>query len=88
MPQGSSVFLYGSRARGDWHEGSDWDLLVLINKPKIEETDYENCFDPFTELSWEIGEPISPQLYTVDEWHKMKHSPFFKNVEHDKVVVA
>lgn len=25
------VYLFGSRARGDWHEESDWDILVLTD---------------------------------------------------------
>ena len=25
LPKGSRLYLYGSRARGDAHEGSDWD---------------------------------------------------------------
>ena len=28
LPKGSALYLYGSRARGDYHEGSDWDLLL------------------------------------------------------------
>ncbi|MBQ5524583.1 MAG: nucleotidyltransferase domain-containing protein, partial [Paludibacteraceae bacterium] len=32
LPKGSHLFLYGSRARGDNREDSDWDLLVLLNK--------------------------------------------------------
>ena len=28
----AQVFLFGSRARGDWHEESDWDILVLTEK--------------------------------------------------------
>lgn len=27
-----TVVLFGSRARGDAHEGSDWDLLVIANQ--------------------------------------------------------
>jgi len=27
--KGAEVILFGSRARGDWHEESDWDFLVL-----------------------------------------------------------
>ena len=34
LPKGSSLYLYGSRARGDYHEGSDWDLLLLLDKPR------------------------------------------------------
>lgn len=28
----AKVYLFGSRARGDWHEESDWDILVLTNE--------------------------------------------------------
>jgi len=88
MPEGSHILLYGSRARGDWNEDSDWDLLLLFNKAKIEESDYASCFDSFTELSWEIGETISPQLYTISEWNNLKHTPFYENVEQDKRILA
>ncbi len=26
------IILFGSRARGDWETGSDWDLLVIVDK--------------------------------------------------------
>ena len=38
LPKGSTLYLYGSRARGDYHENSDWDLLVLLDKPKKEKS--------------------------------------------------
>ena len=42
LPQGSKLYLYGSRARGDAHEDSDWDLLLLLDKPHKESTDFDN----------------------------------------------
>lgn len=36
MPAGSSLLLYGSRARGNAREDSDWDLLILLDKPRLE----------------------------------------------------
>ena len=39
LPKGSTLYLYGSRARGDWNDDSDWDLLVLLDKPKKEKGD-------------------------------------------------
>ena len=28
----AEIILYGSRARGDWTDESDWDLLVLLSE--------------------------------------------------------
>jgi predicted nucleotidyltransferase len=35
LPPRSSLFLYGSRARGDAHANSDWDLLILLDKQSL-----------------------------------------------------
>ena len=88
LPKGSELLLYGSRARGDAHKGSDWDLLILLDKDKVEENDYDNVAFPFTMLGWKIGEIIIPQIYTKNEWERMSFLPFHKNVEHDKVILA
>ena len=37
IPSGGQLFIYGSRARGDANEGSDWDLLIILDKSKIEQ---------------------------------------------------
>ena len=55
MPANSSLLLYGSRARGDNRVDSDWDLLILLDKPKLSSQDYDYGY-PFRELGWDIGE--------------------------------
>ncbi len=84
LPGGSSLYLYGSRARGDFHEESDWDLLVLLNKPKREKDDWDNYAFPFTNMGWDIGEDISARCFTRDEWQNSPHTMFYYNVEEDK----
>jgi len=88
LPKGSQLLLYGSRARGDANKDSDWDLLILLDKKEVEESDYDNVAFPFTMLGWQIGEIIIPQIYTKKEWEKYSFLPFHKNVENDKVVLA
>lgn len=87
LPKGSSLLLYGSRARGDAGKDSDWDLLILLDKPDLSESDYDNISFPFTMLGWNIGEIISPQMYTKKDWESISFLPFHKNVEHDKIVL-
>lgn len=49
LPNGSSLWLYGSRARGDQHSGSDWDLLILLDKTHLTADDHDFAY-PFREL--------------------------------------
>ena len=86
LPKNSTLLLYGSRARGDAQEGSDWDLLILLEKPKLTVDDYALAY-PFRELGWDMDEEFSPQVYSKDEWNSFSYTPFYKNVEHDKIVL-
>ena len=79
VPDGK-IILYGSHARGDERVDSDWDLLVLLNKAKIESADYDLISYPLYELGWSQGELFSPKLYTIDDWEKRSFTPFYKNV--------
>lgn len=88
LPPSSSLILYGSRARGDYNDNSDWDLLILLDKPELTDSDYDNVSFPFTLLGWNIGELISPQMYTKKEWESISFLPFYKNVEQDKIVLV
>ena len=86
LPPNSSLLLYGSHARGDYHKGSDWDLLILLDKPKLVADDYDIAY-PFRELGWDLGEEISPHVYTKKQWGEWTFLPYYKNVERDKILL-
>ena len=86
LPVGSSLFLYGSRARGDARKESDWDVLILLDKPVLTSQDYAVSY-PFRCLGWDIDEEINPQVYSKKEWSDYSYTPFYKNVEQDKIVL-
>ena len=82
------VFLFGSRARGDAHEDSDWDLLVILKKNgKHNWDDFDNYAFPFEEIGWNHGVAINSLLYTQEEWVKRKITPFYKNIESEGVEI-
>jgi predicted nucleotidyltransferase len=85
MPANAKVILFGSQARGDAREDSDWDLLVLLDKERLEESDHDRYAYPLFELGWRIDAQIHPILYASSEWAKRKISPFYKNVEQEGV---
>lgn len=86
VPDGK-VILFGSRARGDERANSDWDLLILLDKPRIESSDFDRIAYPLCELGWKEGEQFSPKLYTIEEWQHRSFTVFYKNVETEGVVL-
>ena len=82
------IYLYGSRARGEAQSDSDWDVLVVLDKPHIEQSDYDNISYPITACGWEKGEMIVPVLYTRREWEDYSFSPFYKNVTAESIQIA
>ncbi|MBQ1731167.1 MAG: nucleotidyltransferase domain-containing protein [Bacteroidales bacterium] len=88
IPAGGHVYLYGSRARGDERSDSDWDLLILLDKEKSNfNYDHDNYIYPFVELGWNFGYDVSPLSYTYKEWEIRHITPFYKNVENDKILI-
>lgn len=81
------VILYGSQARGTANQNSDWDILILLDKPKIEPEDFDRISYPLVELGWNEGEQISPKLYTFAEWQKRSFTPFYKNIEKEGILL-
>ena len=86
-PQAKRILLFGSQARGDAREDSDWDVLVLLDKDRIRLEDIDNVSYPLRELGWELGEDINTILYTVDDWAKNSFTPFHKNVEAEAIAL-
>ena len=80
VPKGTDIILFGSQARGDAHENSDWDVLVLLDKKRITPTDIDEVAYPLREFGWDYGETINTVLYTKEEWNRDKASPFNENV--------
>ena len=85
LPAGSSAWLYGSRARGTAHRHSDWDILLILNKDSLTQSDYDNVSNPFVLLGCELGEEINPIMYTAKEWKSYQATPFYENVEQDAI---
>ena len=80
------MILFGSQARGDAHPDSDWDLLLLLNKPKKEESDEDKAFK-FVMMGWDYGTYLSVKLYTENDWKKRKYSPFYENVVNEGIEI-
>ncbi len=83
---GSEIYLYGSRARGDSKQTSDWDLLFLLNTKVVSFEIETSIMDSFYDLELETGEVFSPLIYSLSDWNK-KHlfTPIFENVQKEGI---
>ena len=87
LPKGASLWLYGSRARGDARPDSDYDLLILLDKENLTFHDYDNYTYPLSELGVDLNAEINPQIYIRKDWTSWWRSPFYKHVEQDKIIL-
>ena len=87
LPKGSALYLYGSRARDDAHEDSDWDMLLLLDKPQIDNDDFLKYSYPIMAKGFELWQMFSIQAYTKAQWFAAPHAMYYYNVERDKKVL-
>ena len=88
LPNGASLILFGSRARGDARDELDWDLLILLDEKDVNGDIFGTFAYPFVELGWEYGTYFSPKIYSYNEWAKRKGTPFYNNVSREGVVLC
>lgn len=85
VPPHSEMILFGSRARGDAREDSDWDILILLDKDHIRLDDYARYSYPFRELGWDLNLCINVVLFTKKSWQQDAASPFHENVNEEGI---
>ena len=85
VPPDVKVILFGSRARGNAREDSDWDLLFLFEKERVSMEDFNNVVYPFFEMGTDMGAMVSPVVYARPQWEKSSFTPFYHNVMEEGV---
>ncbi len=77
----AKIYLYGSRARGTAKSDSDWDLLILLDKNKINYNEEQKITNPLYDFELDSGEVISPMIYSKKDWFsKYPVTWFYQNV--------
>ncbi|MFC2138555.1 nucleotidyltransferase domain-containing protein [Bacteroidota bacterium] len=84
----SEIILYGSQARGDSNENSDWDLLILLNQSNISVEQETKIMDDYYELELSDSIVISPLIYTKNDWNtKYATIPLHLNIDKDGIKI-
>lgn len=74
-PEIKKIGYFGSYARGDWGVGSDFDILIVIEKSEEPFLNRGLRFDPK-----EIPVPVHILVYTEEELEKLRNTKFYKEV--------
>ncbi len=74
------VRLFGSKARGDFHEESDFDLLIVL---RMDYGDYRRHWNELVDLAWDI------QLaYSIIISFILKDQTNYARMQRDKLLLA
>lgn len=83
----AEVILFGSRARGEAREDSDWDMLILTDYAvtlKVEQAFRHKLF----ELELEFGQSISVFVYSKADWNGKHHAtPLYQSIQTEGIVL-
>jgi predicted nucleotidyltransferase len=83
----AEVILFGSRARGDARDDSDWDILILTPKAvtlKIEQVFRHKLF----EVELEYGQAISTFVFSKSDWDgKHRVTPLYRSVKAEGILI-
>jgi len=82
----AQVLLYGSAAKGRWRPGSDFDLLVLTDRPLTTRQE-DTVIDALYEIELHHGAVISTVFYPKSVWNAspLRAMPFHRNVVRDGI---
>ncbi len=88
MEPTAEIILYGSRARGDAAQDSDWDLLILVDGDVDSQRDDHICHQIY-EIEWENDEVLTPLVYSKKTWDSSLYQimPFHQNIEREGVAL-
>ena len=77
--------LFGSHARGDFDEGSDYDILVIVDRRTDDVR--EIVLDADVEMMNRYEKLFAALIYDKSEWQKARSFPHAWNIEREGVVL-
>lgn len=83
----AEIILFGSRARGDFKQNSDWDFLILTSKV-ADEAFKKKIREALFYIELETEQAISSIIHNKDEWYKKYQiTSLFQNVASEGIMV-
>ena len=81
---GMEIVLFGSRARGDFGNESDWDILILTSV-NLSKGKKKRIKDAIFDIELDAEEPISTLIYSKDGWGELEIKTLYQNIKSEGV---
>ncbi len=83
----AEVWLFGSRARGDARPDSDWDFLVLTEKPVDRLFKYQ-LRDHLYDIELHNSKVIGSIIHSKQDWESTHRvTPLYRNIKRDGISI-
>jgi predicted nucleotidyltransferase len=85
----AEIILFGSHARGDWDEESDWDFLILSKYPEKSDIKEKIRKDILDEIEHLVSEVVFILMHNKKVWEEdYSVTPLYYNIEEEGIVIA
>lgn len=83
------IYLFGSRARGEEREDSDYDLLLIVTEG-FSLLDKDRLYDRAMDILLDTGNLLSLKIFKAKEFQRLNElgTPFAKNVMKERIKVG
>ncbi|NOT03646.1 MAG: nucleotidyltransferase domain-containing protein [Anaerolineales bacterium] len=78
------IYLFGSYARGDYEDGSDLDVLIVLDTFRFHNTEISRTADLVSDLSLQYLITVSPMFMRERDWISGK-KPLLRNVKNEGI---
>ena len=84
-----AVYLFGSYARGDYHDGSDIDYFAVVDEDELTiKNTLDALYDTTYDLNLSYNVVISPLVSSKSEYEQDKTiDPLYKNIAQEGVLL-
>lgn len=84
----ADIILFGSRARGDWHEESDWDFLVLSELDERNEVKENIREDILEKIEYKTFDVVFTLFHNKKVWEEdYSVTPLYYNIQDEGVII-
>lgn len=84
----ATCLLFGSRARGDYHDESDWDFLVLTDVPEDDNLKDNIRRNILYEIEFKTGHHIAVIFHNKKAWQEdYRVTNLFQSIQEEGILI-